>query len=75
MNIVVLSGRVGKTPETRNTPAGQKAVTFSLAIDRKDKSGNKITGNTVGALCARDYKGVGNQYVADGKCIVEFLGE
>lgn len=25
----------------------------------------------VGALCARDYKGVGNQYVAEGKCIVE----
>ena len=43
MNIVVLSGRVGKTPEVRTTPAGQKAVTFSLANDRKDKSGNKIT--------------------------------
>jgi DNA (cytosine-5)-methyltransferase 1 len=25
----------------------------------------------VGALCARDYKGVGNQYVAEGKCIVQ----
>jgi DNA (cytosine-5)-methyltransferase 1 len=25
----------------------------------------------VGALCARDYKGVGNQYVQEGKCIVE----
>jgi DNA (cytosine-5)-methyltransferase 1 len=24
---------------------------------------------TVGALCARDYKGVGNQYVAEGKVI------
>ena len=26
---------------------------------------------TVGTLCARDYKGVGNQYVAEGKCIVQ----
>lgn len=26
---------------------------------------------TVGALCARDYKGVGNQYVGEGKCIVQ----
>lgn len=43
MNVVVLSGRVGKKPEVRNTPAGQKAVTFSVANDRKDKSGNKIT--------------------------------
>jgi DNA (cytosine-5)-methyltransferase 1 len=25
----------------------------------------------IGALCARDYKGVGNQYVSEGKCIVE----
>ena len=26
---------------------------------------------TVGALCARDWKGVGNQYVSEGKCIVQ----
>ena len=26
--------------------------------------------DTVGALCARDYKGIGNQYVNEGKCIV-----
>lgn len=43
MNVVVLSGRVGKTPEVRMTPNNTKAVTFSVAIDRKDKSGNKIT--------------------------------
>lgn len=27
--------------------------------------------NTVGALCARDYKGVANQYVDDGKLIID----
>lgn len=27
--------------------------------------------NTVGALCARDWKGIGNQYVNEGKCIVQ----
>lgn len=26
---------------------------------------------TVGAICARDYKGVGNQYVSEGKVIVQ----
>ena len=26
---------------------------------------------TVGALCARDYKGVGTQYVQDGKLVIE----
>ena len=25
---------------------------------------------TIGALCARDYKGVGNEYVDEGKLIV-----
>lgn len=43
MNTVILSGRVGKTPEERPTKSGQTVVTFSLALDRKDKSGNKVT--------------------------------
>jgi len=30
-----------------------------------------VVNRPIGALCARDYKGVGNQYVAEGKCIVE----
>jgi len=28
-----------------------------------------VPGQTIGTLCARDYKGVGNQYVQEGKCI------
>jgi hypothetical protein len=28
----------------------------------------------IGALCARDYKGVGSQYVDEGKCIVQYSG-
>ena len=31
------------------------------------------TNQTIGALCARDYKGVGNQYVNEGKVIVQDL--
>lgn len=30
--------------------------------------------DTVGALCARDYKGVGSQYVEEGKLIIEWHG-
>ena len=30
--------------------------------------------STVGALCARDYKGVGSQYVDEGKCVVMAFG-
>ena len=31
-------------------------------------------GQTVGAICYRDYKGVGNQYVSEGKCIIQYKG-
>jgi len=46
----------------RDTPPSRekrKEVTFA-------------TPDSVGTLCARDYKGVGNQYVQEGKCIVTF---
>ena len=33
------------------------------------------TDRTVGALCACDYKGAGNQYVNDGKLIIQNIGE
>lgn len=32
----------------------------------------KYATETVGALCARDYKGVGSQYVQEGKLVVEY---
>lgn len=33
--------------------------------------GYRESSDTVGALCARDFKGVGSQYVDEGKCIVQ----
>lgn len=35
--------------------------------------GQRSISDTVGALCRCDYKGVGNQYVAEGKCIIQNL--
>lgn len=32
-----------------------------------------IYADTVGAICARDYKGIGNQYVNEGKLVIEIL--
>jgi len=29
--------------------------------------------DVVNSLCASDWKGVGNQYVSDGKCIIQHL--
>jgi len=38
----------------------------------KRKETTLATPDSVGTLCARDYKGVENQYVQEGKCIVTF---
>ena len=38
LNRVQLIGRLGKDPETRYTPKGQKVCHFSLAVDRRWKS-------------------------------------
>ena len=38
LNRVELIGRLGRDPETRFTPTGQKVTSFSLAVDRRIKS-------------------------------------
>jgi single-strand DNA-binding protein len=34
LNVVVLSGRLGKDPELKNTQSGKSVGTFSIAVDR-----------------------------------------
>lgn len=45
LNQIVLMGRLGKDPEIRRTPSGKAVASFSLAVDRENKSadGNKVT--------------------------------
>ena len=57
---------------------GQNAQ-FDFAVE-KEKSPTLVAkgpgggiSDTVGSLCARDYKGVGNQYVDEGKVIIQVL--
>ena len=45
----------------------------SLRASGGNYGGGRNIGDTVGSLCARDSKGVGNQYVAEGKCIIQSL--
>lgn len=56
----------------------------NIAYPKKQPRSNKVAesmggvrgiGDTVGALCRCDYKGVGSQYVSEGKCIVQNIGE
>lgn len=39
MNRVTIIGRLGKTPDVRETPNGVKVVSFSIAVDRKYNKG------------------------------------
>ena len=57
--------------------AGQGTKQTSYIAQRmpdKDNFGAVIQ-PTVGALCARDYKGVGSQYVSEGKLITENIAQ
>ena len=43
MNICIISGRLGRTPEIKTTTSGAKVTTMSLAVNRKNKDGQKLT--------------------------------
>lgn len=54
-----------------------KNAKFSFSVDEElapslvAKGPGGGISETVGSLCARDYKGVGNQYVDEGKCVIQ----
>ena len=41
--------------------------------DSCERSWCSLLPKTIGSLCARDYKGVGNQYVEEGKVIIQCM--
>lgn len=43
MNQIILVGRPGREPETKQTPSGAKVVTISLGVDRRGKNNTKET--------------------------------
>jgi hypothetical protein len=52
--------------DTEDTEPEKQAVHSKSGVTHR-----LLYSETVGALCKSDYKGVGNQYVADGKLIIE----
>ena len=73
----------GKGCLIQNNKSGTLAANndqFIYSIDRADTAGAVncmhdqqaiiVSDQPVGALCARDYKGVGNQYVDEGKIVI-----
>lgn len=43
MNIVVITGRLVRDPELRHTNSGTPVVEFTVAVDRRKKSGQETT--------------------------------
>lgn len=80
---VVASARAGFCPAKvlfefegvrRDTPPSRKT---GQAATRNAETGTVSAGSygeVTGALCARDHKGVGNQYVTEGKLVVDAYG-
>ncbi|HAF61568.1 MAG TPA: single-stranded DNA-binding protein [Anaerolineaceae bacterium] len=77
LNRVLLIGRLGKDPETRQTPKGSAYTTFSLAVDRKwkDKNGelhqdtdwfNVVAWGKLGEIC-QNYLSKGKLVYVEGR--------
>lgn len=72
-------GEVSETVSAKyGTGGGNQPIVVSIGDDSPDVTpcaqSDFATSDVVGALCARDYKGVRNQYVDEGKCVVHAVG-
>lgn len=56
---------------TLNTVEHHAVCTVNNEREREREVVDYSNNSTVGALCARDYKGAGNQYVDEGKLIIQ----
>jgi DNA (cytosine-5)-methyltransferase 1 len=64
-------GTDGAWWDGRDTAEALTTTSNEQRMPDKQRFQAVVEQNVVGALAARDYKGVGNQYVAENKCIVE----
>ena len=70
-NQVAVAYSIREDAKANNFSATPLEVTPALQAMQPSVQSHHAQTFVVGALCARDYKGVGNQYVQEGKCIVE----
>jgi len=64
-------GTDGAWWDGRDTAEALTTTSNEQRMPDKQRFQAVVEQNFVGALAARDYKGVGNQYVAENKCVVE----
>ena len=66
-------GADGEWWDGRDTAEALTTTSNEQRMPDKHRFQAIIEQDVVGALAARDYKGVGNQYVAENKCVVETM--
>ena len=71
LNRVTLAGRIGKTPELKQTPNGVAVTSFPIACDRdfKAQSGEKIT-DWIEIVAWRGAAEFAAKYLAQGRQII-----
>lgn len=69
----ILAVGQSSTGRSKKSETSFKDTSTSTSECSRSDSSNRTTANVVGTLAARDYKGVGNQYVEENKLIIESI--
>ena len=69
MNKVILVGRLAKDPELRSTTTGKQVCTFSVAVDRRFKSGGQPTADFFNVVAWNKPAELISQYLVKGNRI------
>ena len=62
-------GNVTKDPQTGETPSGQRWAEFDIAINAKDKQGNKVTQFVNGITCWDKTAQIAENYLKRGSLV------
>ena len=69
LNMVALMGRLTADPELRHTGSGIPVVTFSLAVDRRFKSGEERTADFISIVAWRQTADFVSKYFRKGQLV------
>ena len=69
LNRVEIIGNVTKDPQPGETPSGQRWAEFDIAINAKDKQGNKVTQFVNGIICWDKTAEIAETYLKRGSLV------
>ena len=69
LNVVVLTGRLTKDPELKTTPSGVYVVSFSIAVERRYRSGEDRQADFINIVAWRKTAEFISKYFKKGQMI------